>query len=58
MEQAILRGFDCWRCLKAHDGGLVSLDLDRRAIETRPLRPEERAAHTAAATRVLADGTR
>lgn len=44
-EQAILRGFECWRQLRQHDGCLVSVDLDLRQILSRPLTSAERAAH-------------
>jgi NTP pyrophosphatase (non-canonical NTP hydrolase) len=54
-EQTILLGFDCWRALRANNGGMVALDLDRRAIEHRPLTSDEHAAH-AAATRALEQG--
>jgi hypothetical protein len=52
-EQAILRGFACWRQLRDHDGGLLTIDLDRRWIEHRPLTSSDRAAHAAAAAALL-----
>jgi hypothetical protein len=52
-EQTILRAFDCWRGLRANNGGMVMLDLDRRAIEHRPLTDDERASHAAVAARAL-----
>jgi len=55
-EQTILRAFDCWRGLRANNGGMVMLDLDRRAIEHRPLTDDERASHAAVAARALEQG--
>jgi NTP pyrophosphatase (non-canonical NTP hydrolase) len=52
-EQAILRAFECWRQLRQHDGGVVSLDLEKRQIDCRPLTVAERAAHTDAALHAL-----
>jgi len=52
-EQAILRGFECWRQLRQHDGCLVSIDLDLRQILCRPLTSAERAVHGDAALREL-----
>ncbi len=54
-EQAILRGFECWRQLRQHDGGLVSVDLDMRQISCRPLTSAECAAHADAALREIPD---
>lgn len=56
-EQAVLRGFGCWRELRRHDGGLLTADLDGRRIEYRPLSPAERAAHAHAAAAVLSRNT-
>lgn len=55
-EQAILRGFGCWRKLRRHDGGVVIVDLDARIIECRPLTPAERSAHRTDAVRALDRG--
>jgi hypothetical protein len=55
-EQTVLRAFDCWRGLRANNGGMVMLDLDRRAIAHRPLTDNERAAHATAVTRALEQG--
>jgi NTP pyrophosphatase (non-canonical NTP hydrolase) len=55
-EQTILRAFACWRRLRADDGGVISLDLDRRAITHRPLTDTERAEHAAAARVAIDDG--
>jgi len=55
-EQAILRGFACWRELRANDGGMLHLDLDRRQLEHRPLTATERADHAMAVERVLLEG--
>lgn len=57
-EQAVLRALDCWRKLREHDGGIVTLDLDRRSIEHRPLADDERSAHSVAAAAALRDGLR
>lgn len=57
-EQAILRGFGCWRELREHDGGLVSLDLDARSIGCRPLSLAERALHNEQALDTLARASR
>jgi NTP pyrophosphatase (non-canonical NTP hydrolase) len=48
-EQAILRGLACWRALRDVNGGLVTVDLDLRTIEHRPLTDEERVRHADAA---------
>jgi hypothetical protein len=52
-EQTILRAFDCWRGLRANNGGMVMLDLDCRTIEHRPLTDDERASHAAVAAQAL-----
>jgi len=57
-EQAILRAFACWRTLREHDGGLVSVDLDARSIAYRPLTPAERVMHSDRTLRALDDRTR
>lgn len=55
-EQAILRGLACWRALREADGGLVTVDLDLRTIEHRPLTGEERARHADAALAAIERG--
>jgi NTP pyrophosphatase (non-canonical NTP hydrolase) len=52
-EQAVLRAFTCWRELRQHDGGLLTVDLNGRCVEHRPLSPAERHAHAQAATRLI-----
>jgi NTP pyrophosphatase (non-canonical NTP hydrolase) len=55
-EQAILRALQCWRLLKANEGGMVHIDLDRRTIEHRPLTNDERARHAVDAARAVQHG--
>lgn len=57
-EQAILRGFDCWRRLRSHDGGVVDIDLDRRELRHRPLTEAEREAHASAVQVAITNGLR
>jgi NTP pyrophosphatase (non-canonical NTP hydrolase) len=57
-EQAILRGLACWRALRDTDGGLVTVDLDLRTIEHRPLTDEERVRHAEAARAAIERGLR
>lgn len=52
-EQAILRAFGCWRTLRQHDGGVVSVDMDARTVDCRPLSTAERTAHSSATRRAL-----
>jgi NTP pyrophosphatase (non-canonical NTP hydrolase) len=55
-EQTVLRAFFCWRQLRDHNGGLVTLDLDNRTLDHRPLTPDERASHAEAAAAAIAAG--
>jgi NTP pyrophosphatase (non-canonical NTP hydrolase) len=57
-EQTVLRAFHCWRELRKHDGGCLTLDLDKRSIEHRPLTADERTLHGAAARAAIRDGLR
>jgi NTP pyrophosphatase (non-canonical NTP hydrolase) len=57
-EQAILRGFGCWRHLRQHNGGLVSIDLDARRIDWRQLTKGERSAHGTDTRQALGDRAR
>jgi NTP pyrophosphatase (non-canonical NTP hydrolase) len=52
-EQAVLRGFGCWRELRAADGGVVTCDLDARSIKHRPLTADERARHADSAREAI-----
>jgi NTP pyrophosphatase (non-canonical NTP hydrolase) len=55
-EQAILRGLACWRALRAEDGGLVTVDMDARTLDHRPLTMEERGRHSDVAREAINRG--
>jgi hypothetical protein len=57
-EQAVLRGMGCWRALRAADGGFVTVDLDTRTVEHRPLTRVERDQHAGAARAAIDRGLR
>lgn len=55
-EQAVLRGLACWRALRAANGGMVTVDLDARSIEHRPLTTDERTRHADSARAAMVRG--